>query len=137
MNRNKTFINFLESLKGHEHDTLIESIKMGFDVCFESTFYSANDVDHFMEEMKNEKYKDLGANEVESIVKQRFPDIYLNEVVSPEQHDVTDYIQFSDYYLVSSINLILGDVNAKELAIVPKSDFDYMLSKPEHVMSTI
>jgi len=37
MDKKAKFENFLESLKGHKQDGLIESIKKGFLVCFEST----------------------------------------------------------------------------------------------------
>lgn len=36
MNNKEKFENFLESLKGHGHDVLIESVKKGFTVCYES-----------------------------------------------------------------------------------------------------
>jgi len=41
MNKNKKqkFENFLESLKGNGQDTLIESVKQGFNVCFEGSGY--------------------------------------------------------------------------------------------------
>jgi len=35
MNSKQKFENFLESLKGKDQDTLIESVKQGFRVCFE------------------------------------------------------------------------------------------------------
>ena len=36
MNERQKFENFLESLKGNGQDTLIESVKKGFQVCFEN-----------------------------------------------------------------------------------------------------
>lgn len=36
MKKQEKFINFLEGLKGHGQDTLIESVKKGFQVCTES-----------------------------------------------------------------------------------------------------
>jgi len=36
MNNKEKFENFLESLKGNGQDTLIESVKQGFQVCYES-----------------------------------------------------------------------------------------------------
>lgn len=36
MDKKQKFENFLEGLKGHGQDTLIENVKKGFDVCYES-----------------------------------------------------------------------------------------------------
>jgi len=37
MNNKAKFENFLESLKGNGQDTLVESVKQGFQVCFEAS----------------------------------------------------------------------------------------------------
>jgi hypothetical protein len=37
MNKKQAFFEFLEALKGHDQDALIESVKEGFKICFEST----------------------------------------------------------------------------------------------------
>ena len=42
MKNTKKFKNFLESLKGNEQDTLIESIQKGFNVCFENELIPIN-----------------------------------------------------------------------------------------------
>jgi hypothetical protein len=48
MNNKKQFKNFLESLKGNNQDALIESVKNGFQACFESwqTDNNVNDYDY-------------------------------------------------------------------------------------------
>jgi len=48
------FIAFLESLKGEGQDTLIESVKKGFDVCYENDMNSST------------KYTCPGCGEMES-----------------------------------------------------------------------
>jgi len=54
MNNKKIFENFLESLKGKEHDTLIETVKKGFQTFFESELGKTPTIEL--------KYNDLSTN---------------------------------------------------------------------------
>lgn len=54
MNKKQKFENFLESLKGTGQDTLIESVKQGFQVCFE-----VSDIKKDEEAVKHIKRKDF------------------------------------------------------------------------------
>lgn len=46
MKNTKKFKNFLESLKGKGQDTLIESVKKGFNICFENENWTVSDTEN-------------------------------------------------------------------------------------------
>lgn len=51
MNKKQQFEDFLESLKGHEQDILVESVKKGFQICFEAENIRA--IDEILKELRN------------------------------------------------------------------------------------
>lgn len=59
MNNNKKFKTFLEELKGHGQDSLIESVKEGFNVCFESEMFSDSDVELHDYEIKGPRVENF------------------------------------------------------------------------------
>lgn len=66
--RELKFINFLESLKGHSQDSLIESVKKGFKICFENWSVDVED----LEEEEEEELEDMPLEtEEESLNKDR------------------------------------------------------------------
>ena len=66
MNKNKKFEAFLESLKGNGQDQLIESVKQGFQVCFEANL---NDM---LEKIKDEWGEENLNRAIEKIGKKKF-----------------------------------------------------------------
>jgi len=53
MNKRQKFENFLESLKGSDQDTLIESVKKGFHACYEA--FTFNSIEGESEEDKKKR----------------------------------------------------------------------------------
>jgi len=95
MNNKEKFENFLESLKGNGQDVLIESVKQGFEVCFESS----------EKEQANALYKELvseyGRSQVDDTVKKMPKKVgswnkvaFLNEVKRAiDSGDIDGYIE--------------------------------------------
>ena len=57
MNKKQKFENFLESLKGKDQDALIESVKSGFQACYEGVEEDYDDDDDDSRNYEDERYR--------------------------------------------------------------------------------